>query len=70
MSHRFRDCFEINTGFDGNDGISMQVFDIILDFDNMTYTQSYKDIYNTVSGSFTSIKIGDTTINASQMTSN
>ena len=52
----------------GNDGINMEVFDIQLDFDNMTYTQSYKRSYNAASGSFTSIKIGDTTITASQMT--
>ena len=50
-----------------DDGINMNVIDLQLDFDNMTYTQSYKQWYNTVSGSFTSIKIGDTTITASQM---
>ena len=48
----------------------MLVIDLQLDFDNMTYTQLYKQWYNTVSGSFTSIKIGDTTITASQMTAN
>ena len=53
-----------------DDGINMNVIDLQLDFDNMTYTQSYKQWYNTVSGSFTSIKIGDTTITASQMTAN
>lgn len=53
-----------------DDGIDMQVIDLQLDFDNMTYTQLYKMWYNTVSGSFTSIKIGDTTITASQMTAN
>ena len=51
-----------------DDGINMNVIDLQLDFDNMTYTQLYKQWYNTVSGSFTSIKIGDTTITASQMT--
>ena len=51
-----------------DDGINMNVIDLQLDFDNMTYTQSYKQWYNTVSGSFSSIKIGDTTITASQMT--
>ena len=51
-----------------DDGINMKVIDLQLDFDNMSYTQSYKKSYNTVSGSFTSIKIGDTTITASQMT--
>ena len=50
-----------------DDGIDMQVIDLQLDFDNMTYTQLYKMWYKTVSGSFTSIKIGDTTITASQM---
>ena len=50
-----------------DDGINMNVIDLQLDFDNMTYTQSYKQWYNTVSGSFTSSKIGDTTITASQM---
>ena len=54
----------------GNDGIDMCVFDIQLDFDSMTYTQSYKQWYNAANGSFTSIKIGDTTITASQMTAN
>ena len=53
-----------------DDGINMLVIDLQLDFDNMTYTQLYKQWYNTVSGSFTSIKIGDTTITASQMTAN
>jgi len=53
-----------------DDGINMNVIDLQLDFDNMTYTQSYKQWYNTVSGSFSSIKIGDTTITASQMTTN
>ena len=53
-----------------DDGIDMLVIDLQLDFDNMTYTQLYKEWYNTVSGSFTSIKIGDTTITASQMTAN
>ena len=53
-----------------DDGINMNVIDLQLDFDNMTYTQLYKQWYNTVSGSFTSIKIGDTTITASQMTAN
>ena len=53
-----------------DDGINMNVIDLQLDFDNMTYTQSYKQWYSTVSGSFTSIKIGDTTITASQMTAN
>ena len=53
-----------------DDGINMNVIDLQLDFDNMTYTQSYKEWYRTVSGSFTSIKIGDTTITASQMTAN
>jgi len=52
----------------GNDGINMNVFDIQLDFDSKTYTQSYKEWYKTCNGSFTSIKIGDTTITASQMT--
>ena len=52
----------------GNDGINMEVFDIQLDFDNMTYTQSYKKSYKAASGSFLSIKIGDTTITESQMT--
>lgn len=76
---------EMNEEFNGNfyltqtdntvhlradDGINMQVIDLQLDFDNMTYTQLYKQWYNTVSGSFTSIKIGDTTITASQMTAN
>ena len=51
-----------------DDGINMNVIDLQLDFDNMTYTQLYKQWYNTVSGSFSSIKIGDTTITASQMT--
>lgn len=51
-----------------DDGINMTVIDLQLDFDNMTYTQSYKQWYNEKSGSFTSIKIGDTTITASQMT--
>ena len=51
-----------------DDGIDMLVIDLQLDFDNMTYTQLYKQWYNTVSGSFSSIKIGDTTITASQMT--
>jgi len=51
-----------------DDGIDMIVIDLQLDFDNMTYTQLYKQWYNTVSGSFSSIKIGDTTITASQMT--
>ena len=51
-----------------DDGINMNVIDLQLDFDNMTYTQLYKMWYKTVSGSFTSIKIGDTTITASQMT--
>ena len=53
-----------------DDGINMNVIDLQLDFDNMTYTQLYKEWYKTVSGSFTSIKIGDTTITASQMTAN
>ena len=53
-----------------DDGINMNVIDLQLDFDNMTYTQSYKQWYNPVSGSFTSIKIGNTTITASQMTAN
>ena len=48
----------------------MNVIDLQLDFDNMTYTQLYKEWYKTVSGSFTSIKIGDTTITASQMAAN
>ena len=51
-----------------DDGIDMLVIDLQLDFDNMTYTQLYKQWYKTVSGSFSSIKIGDTTITASQMT--
>ena len=51
-----------------DDGINMNVIDLQLDFDNMTYTQLYKEWYRTVSGSFSSIKIGDTTITASQMT--
>ncbi len=51
-----------------DDGINMQVIDLQLDFDNMTYTQLYKMWYKPVSGSFSSIKIGDTTITASQMT--
>ena len=51
-----------------DDGINMNVIDLQLDFDNMTYTQLYKQWYKTVSGSFSSIKIGDTTITASQMT--
>ena len=53
-----------------DDGIDMLVIDLQLDFDNMTYTQLYKEWYSTVSGSFSSIKIGDTTITASQMTAN
>ena len=44
----------------GNDGISMTVFDIQFDFNNMTYSQSYKEFYNATTGSFTSLRVGGT----------
>ncbi|MBR1397999.1 MAG: hypothetical protein IJ563_10775, partial [Selenomonadaceae bacterium] len=45
-----------------DDGINMNVIDVQLDFDidKMTYTELYKQWYNTVSGSFTCLKIGGT----------
>ena len=43
-----------------DDGIGMFVIEVQLDFDNMTYTELYKQWYNTVSGSFTYLKIGGT----------
>ena len=44
----------------GDDYIDITVFDIQFDFNNMTYSQSYKEFYKDTTGSFTSLRVGGT----------